>query len=335
MEKENKSDGISRRNVLRSCATGAGVGISGLSGNAIAKRGANGSELKEFERTAEVQSILEELGLNRIPRRGTAETTELDGESFTLKTVQIDLGYGTLLVGSVDDEISAAFTFDSDAQKKAPNKKYDDIPTGVDAWLLGTEDEATFLRTATDEEREAALSAASLDDHESILVYTRSDIEGLHVDVLDPESVGISPDEYDVERVGADSTTDSTDVPTTEFIRYNIIPEETTAASVSPESATFEPEFISSAAKVVAKKIIKSLGFAGLGSLTDNCAVKAVGCVASFSGSIAGCLKCSPACVGSPTGVGAVICVLCVFGVCSHLLSGVSCANAMDCFEGV
>lgn len=332
--KNYKTNRVSRRKVLRNCATGAGIGISGLSSNAIAKRKTETTELRKFERTPEVRSILTELGLRRIPNEETAETTEVEGESFSLRTIQVDLGYGDLLVGSVNGEVSAAFTFDDTTTVSTPSGEYDDIPAGVDAWLLGSEDGATFLRTATDTEREAALSTVSLNDAESTLVYTRSDIDGLRVDVLEPEEAGIDPDEYDAERDKTDSTTDSAEVPTNEFIRYKITPDTNAAGSISPASATYEPEAISGPAKVVAEKIIKTLGFAGLGELTDSCAVKAVGCVASFSGSIGGCLKCSPACLGGPTGVGAVICILCVFGVCSHLLSGISCANAMNCFEG-
>lgn len=327
---------ISRRKLLRNCSAGAGIGIAGLSGNALAAKPAEHKEIKKLEQSPEVRSILAEFGLKKIPNKETAETAEVNGDNFSLKTTKIDFGYGDLLVGDVNGDITTVFSFDETSGKQVPGSKYDDIPSGTEAWIYGSADGTTFLRTATATEREAALSTVSVKDVDSVITYTRSDINTLRVDVTDPEEAGLNPAEYELKSepttMGSVSESNSTDVPTNELIRFEITPGGVDTASFSPESAELQPASISGPARVVAQKVATSLGLGSLGALTDSCEVKAVGCLASFVGSISGCIKCAPACVGSPTGVGLIICILCVFGVCGYLLSAYSCSVAMDCF---
>jgi hypothetical protein len=319
--------------MLRNCSVGTGAGIAGFGGNALAKKPAGKQMVKQLEKAPEVRSILRDLGLKRIPNANSAETMELSAESFYFTATEIDFGFGDLLVGDVNGDISAAFSFADVSSVSTPSGRYDDIPAGSEAWLYGSDSGTTFLRTATDSERAAALDAVSVNDVESVIVYTRSDLTGLRVDVTDPEVAGVDASQYELDRQYDPATVEATDAPTNEFVRFEITPDTAEAQSLSVESAEFQAASISGAARVVAQKVATSLGLASLGALTDSCEVKAIGCLASFVGSIGGCLKCAPACLGSPTGIGAVICVLCVFGVCSYLISGISCANALNCFS--
>ncbi|WP_396613649.1 hypothetical protein ACH9L7_18360 (plasmid) [Haloferax sp. S1W] len=334
MTQKESDKKISRRKLLRNCSAGAGIGIAGLSGNALAAKPTEHKEIKKIEQSPEVRSILSDLGLNKIPNKHTAETAEINGDKLSLKTTKVDFGYGQLLVGDLNGDITTVFSLDETSQKQVPGDKYDNIPSGTEAWIYGSADGTTFLRTTTDTEREAALSTVSVKDVDSVITYIRSDINTLRVDVTDPEEAGLDPTEYEIKNepttMGPESS--STNVPTNEFIRFEITLGGVDTASFSPESTELQPASISGPARVVAQKVATSLGFASLGALTDSCEVKAAGCLASFIGSISGCIKCAPACVGSPTGIGIPICILCVFGVCGYLLSAYSCTVAMDCF---
>lgn len=150
-------------------------------------------------------------------------------------------------------------------------------------------------------------------------MYTRSDLDGFRVDALGPEEDQQGPGELD---------TDSE----SEFVRYEV-PTTDGGPSVAVESAEIEPERISQPVRAIAERAATTAGFTGINHFRDHCGWAIGGCVSSFAGSISGCMRCAPACLGSPTGVGLAICFLCVFGVCGHLISGLSCANAARCIE--
>lgn len=331
MADRNRRRSVSRRTVLRRTAAGASAGFAGVSSPVAARRDSKPDELRRLERTPEVGAILEELGYGSIPRKGTAETTSITADDLTLLVTEIDFGYGYLRIGRLNGETSAAFSFETDGESGDSGgerpyvgggppmpEKYRSVPTDSDAWLVGSETGATFVRTATGRERRTILESIPASDTESTLVYTRSDIDGFRVDVLDD---GDDP-----------SVTDGDDG----FRRYTVPTTEATAVSsmsagFAVETSAVEVEWISRPARRVAREVAEQLGWASLQAVVDHCGIPVGSCVSGALGSISGCMRCAPACVGSPTGVGAVVCFLCVFGVCSHLLTGISCTNAVDC----
>ncbi|WP_137289733.1 hypothetical protein [Natronorubrum halophilum] len=337
---------LSRRNILKQASVGA-AGIAGLSQPAFARRETSVDHVKRLESEAPVRSILRELGLSEIPHKDTAQTTELEGP-VDLAVTEIDFEYGVLQIGTVNDETTASFRFvgggetpDRQAASGQAGKsrersrkgtqysvpeKYGELPAEADAWLLGSDTEAVFLRTATSHERQKILSDLPVNDTETTLVYTRSDIDGFRVDVVNHRE-----DYHGVSK--RDAAADSDDKG---ILRYTVPTTgggSTTAstAGFAVASTQVEPQFISNPAKTVAKEIAKQLGFASLDAVSDHCGWAIGSCATGTLGSISGCAKCAPACLGSVSGVGAVICFLCVFGVCSHLLTGISCSQALDC----
>lgn len=350
---DSNSDRVSRRDILKKTSIGATAGIAGVSQPVFAERNPDRDRLDGFESDPKVRSVLAELELDGIPRSATARTKEIEGP-VNLAVTSIELEYGTLQIGELNGEMSATLLFGNTdptdgkgktdqsgkgrkhGRRSHPNRtlpdQYSEIPAESDAWILGSRDGATFLRTATSEERRTILSQLPVADTETTLVYTRSDIDGFRVDVTNYRE-----DHDDVADLDLDTGSTAEDetgmirytVPTTKSVSVTALSMEATVAS-----RQIQPQFISNPAKTVAKEIAQQLGFASLDAISDHCGWAIGSCVTGTLGSISGCAKCAPACLGSVSGVGAVICFLCVFGVCSHLLTGVSCAQAMDCVEG-
>lgn len=327
-EKNNPEEQVNRRAVLKS-GVGAGLGAAGLSQSAIAIREPTSDELEWVRSHPRVQSILNELGHSGLPQGVTAETKEVDTTEFDMKAVSLDFGYGTLQVGRVGDEVSAMFLFEDDGNARRitlpvvgigrprPPKEYQNIPEGADAWLLGAEDDAVFLRTATPAERRSILDALPGQDIGDTQMYTRSDLNGFQVDEFND---------------GNDDV----------VARYRVTPVTGTMTGVEPASTEYDlsaveveqlatPEFISRWGKAAAEELAKDLGFSSLQAVTDSCGPEIAECVVTIVGKITGCFRCGPPCAGSPSGVGAVVCFLCVFGFCSQLLSAVPCAAAAEC----
>lgn len=338
---DNNGDGINRRSVLKN-SIGAGLGAAGLVQPAIATRETTSDEIDWARSQPQVQLILDELGYDSFPEQATAETKELDTDKFDMKLVSIDLGYGKLNVGKVGDKTDASFYFNEDAAsggvtlpaigveppgstETAPRQKYQNLPQGADAWLLASEDETTFLRTATQTERQNVLTAIPGENHDETMVYTRSDLDGFQVDVFN-----------------SDDEPETASMNNPEVSRYRVTPKTGAMSAAQPATSEFvfnnaeveqlaSPEFISRWGKEAAKELAQDLGFSTLDAILDSCGPDVAECVATMGSKIIGCTRCAPPCAGSPSGVGAVVCFLCVFGFCSQLLSAVPCANAAAC----
>lgn len=338
MNEDGSGENLSRRNVLKKGALGTSIGITGLSQPVFAKEDTDDDELTRIERSAEVQSVLAELGYEKIPHRETAETKSFQG-SVTMSLTEVDFGFGTLKVGEFSGETSASFAFtaDSDSESRSRSRdgsedkldgspipdEYSEIPSGTDAWLIGSESEAVFVRTGTDAERDAVLSNAPAKDIETTLVYTRSDTDGFYVDILDPEEALQLPENADVER-------QSIDTDDREFLRYKV-PVTSGAGSVAVQSGEVQTQAISAPAKEIAKEALQTVAFESLEEVEDGCGAASLDCALGVLLDIPSCMRCAPACTAGMGISGGVICLLCVFGICSWLLTGMDCAEAVDC----
>ena len=319
-KKKKKASSISRRSILRKSAAGAGLSVAGLAQPVFAQEDTDEDELGRLEALPEVQSILRELGLNEIPNGKSAKTTEVEG-STDVAVTEVELDYGTLQIGEFDGETNAAFTFDAENSSNTP-EELSGVPSEADAWLIGSETGAVFVRTATEGERDAILSSVPAEDTETTLVYTRSDIDGFHVDVLDP----IDDHETPVE-AGVTTEKERTD---SEFVRYEVSAADEDSSMVL-SSTEIEPETISGPAREVARQAAIRLGFESVDHATDTCGVPMTSCALGILTDIPSCLRCAPACTAGMGISGGAICFLCVFGVCSWMLTGRDCINAVRC----
>ncbi|SEL33539.1 hypothetical protein [Haloferax larsenii] len=323
---------FSRRSILKG-TVGAGIGTAGFSSEVFAKKPPNQKVFNKVRKSNKVQSILDELGEKNLQYED-AETTELSGDSLSLKRVEFDLGYGSLFVGLVNEnQVDTAFKFDQESDRTAPNSEYSDVPKSTSAWLYAKKDNVVFYRTATSEEKKAALSRIEKANEDNAIVYLMSDSTNVYVEIPNPSEESISTDEINYSQ---DSDIDALNDPsqqTQKIVRYTI---ETTQedGTFSPASATIQPSgVVDKAAREIAETVIKEAGFASLDELTDTCADETIACAVGIAGQVSGCLRCAPVCTTSITPVTGALCVLCLYGVCSWILTGASCIGAVDCFS--
>jgi len=323
---------FSRRNILKG-TVGAGIGTVGFSSEVFAKKPTDQEVFNKVRKSNKVQSILNELGEKNLRYEG-AETTELRGDSLSLKRVEFNLEYGSLLVGIVNgNQVDTAFEFNQESGRTAPNSEYSDIPKNTSAWLYANDDEVIFYRTATTKEKEAALSRIEKADDDNAIVYLMSGSANIYVEVPNPSEENINTDDINYSQDSDIDAHKDPDRQTHEIVRYTI---ETTQ-----EDATFSPAsgmvlasgVIDDAAREIVETVIQEAGFAGLDVLTDTCADESIACALGIAGQVSGCLKCAPICATSITPVTGALCVLCLFGVCSWLLTGATCLGAVDCYS--
>lgn len=341
-EKAGDGDGMSRRGVLKQGAAGASLGIAGFAQPVLAKRETEARRLAEIERRPAVQDLLEELGYEEFPRSADAETMEIEGSDLEFTATTVDFGFGTLKAGTIGETTTAAFEFHASEKrhssrsirKHAAPSAYDSIPEGTDAWLLEGEDEPTFLRTATDEERGAVLDVVPASDSESTLVYTKSDIEGFHVDVLDPDDATGPKKPTRTSKSGGAAGVGSA---SHELVRYEV-PTLEGAATIDPAKHEIEAHLISGIAKrlsspagTVAAEAAERAGFETLSAVTESCGPDMLSCALGILLDVPSCMKCAPACTAGMGVSGGAICFLCVFGICSWMLTGLDCVRAVDC----
>lgn len=171
---------------------------------------------------------------------------------------------------------------------------YTDLPTGTEPVLFGTSDGTELRRRATDEERRAVESIVGVENQETV-IYTGDGIDGFRIDIL--------PDGPEADRVR----------------RFEVTPSD--GRSLDTTAETVEP-FVGDNG-VSATDLIPDPGQA-----CDDCCPPCVSCVAS----IGTCARCYFVCAGSPTGVGAVLCVACLKLFC-EVGGTVSCALCVDCLQ--
>lgn len=321
---------ISRRDILKKSAVGAGAGL-GLTKPALAWEAAKPSDLKQLKTSPKVQSILTELGHEKIPQE--AEKAEFTiGESNKYSATRVDLGYGTLMFGNFTGETSAGFEFADENRSQIKSSKYQNIPIGVDAWLLGKTDNAIFMRTATEQERDSILSSIPVDESDEPSIYTGSEISGFYVDVMEiPDGLEDDLQAIDDAQHQSEELEDALEaLEDAQRRRYHIGLEG--KQTIEPMTAT--SRISRSDTKIRVNDIttrgiiddIKDL-FGDVGAVVNDCGNTILGCVATIGASILGCSRCGPICTTAGTGVGAVLCFGCVYLFCDYLLTAIACVG--------
>lgn len=307
---------------------GAGLGTAGGLGSmvqsVVATRTPTDAELDLLEGKQKVQTILSELGLRRIPNRDTAEVRELNSDVSNMAVTTVEFDYGTLQVGRIGDEIHASFSFEN-AAGNAPGQ-YGKMPEGTNASLMmSSPTEVEFIRMATERERSVILSSIPVRDDESVSIHVGTHTGGnFWIDVPDETAVvetaetpGLDDDE--ILRYTVDAGMSSQEIMTNEHQFVDISQSEISVDAVSGP------------AKAIADVVLDVLKVETINELQDSCGDEIAGCVADLVGSLVTCYKCAPACTVGASATAGIICFLCVFGICSQLLTGYSCANAADC----
>ena|GEM_PF-1416127 len=317
---------VNRRTMLK--GAGAGLGTAGGLGSAVqsvvATRTPTDEELDRLEDKQKVQTILSELGLRRIPNRDTAEVRELNSDGADMAVTTVEFDYGTLQVGRIGDGVHASFTFEN-AAGNAP-RQYGEMPPEASASLmLSSPTEVEFTRMATERERSAILSSIPVRDDESVLTYVGTHTDGdFWVDVRDESAITETAetprlDDDEMLQYTVDAGMSSQDIVTDEHQFTDI-----SANDISVDA-------ISGPARAIADVVLDVLKVETIDELQDTCGDEIGGCVADLVGSLATCYKCAPACTVGASATAGIICFLCVFGICSQLLTGYSCGNAADC----
>ena len=169
---------------------------------------------------------------------------------------------------------------------------YEAVPEGTSPVLFGTSEGTLLRRMATERERRAVEDVVGVSGEETI-VYTGTEYDGFRLDVQ-PE-----------------------DPRAEEARRYEVTPAD--GRSLDTTTETLEP-FDDD---LMTHSIIDDPEEA-----CDDCCPPCVSCVASLGT----CGRCYFVCAGSPTGVGAILCVACLKVFCE--ISGVySCGFCIDCLQ--
>ncbi|WP_124190423.1 hypothetical protein [Natrarchaeobius oligotrophus] len=319
-------DVVNRRKVLKKSATSTGIGIIGSSQSVFAARNTKSNEQKQLEKLDEVQLILNELEEEKLPGIEKFETIESNSSDVVL--TKVEFPYGTMRVGKVGNTIEAAFEFsdseNSNIYSSKPPKKYREIP-GEGGWLLSDGDEIVFRRNATRQEQEAALAESSLEEDEVVDVYAESGIAGLKI-----LSVDESGDEFEVKEYIVHSDSDSASIVSTEISSLKDTELIAHSSASSDDLSTNVTHNSVPDPRDIAEEFIES---ESIDDPVYDCGTQLTWCVRSIAVTTSSCARCAPGCLGSPTGVGAAICVICVLATCSHLITGGVCIAAMDCLD--
>lgn len=331
---EDESRQVNRRNVLK--ATGATVtsalAASRLPENVSASETASDDLVEralESDRVAGLASALGELELGR-DRSVEVEITadDLDRPIFRQAVFFVRGGALAFTVahsGRTDakfyfefdrddvpetfrpmvrggDDTAVTWTVEGDGRpsrgRGRPPRRYASVPAGTEAMLIGTDDgDAHFRRLATEGERAllARVDGVSLSEESTVVVG--SDIGGFAV--VDASGDGVSEVQV-TPATGGPSTADT--VTATRPLTGQV---EAASLSTSPSIQNHTDEWYN-----------------------HPC----FGPCAACGGSIGSCITCSPACAGSPTGVGLVACAACLFIMCHGVLVA-TCAACADCFS--
>lgn len=327
-EEHDNDDAFSRRDILRNTA-GAGLAAVGMSQGVFAQKTVEQSQLSKLVQTPEMQSIVQELQLDGVTDTSRAEMRKFTGESIDLTLTDIEFASGDLYVGKLNGDIDASFvfTYHQNGTKRGSHsvpEKYRGIPQESKAALLGTEGGTIFVRTATPSEQSTALSSVPIDTDSTSVesqVYTRSNIEGFYVDVYH------QPTDRDL------TTTDQPRLADIDSERYQVSVRGGSAVAVTESDALadrVEPLDVTyQGSNVRVQGVIDDAA----GAFSD-CGIDIVQCVGGLEASaIFGCSSCAAPCLGSPTGIGAVLCFACVFGTCSQILNAASCGLAVNCLQ--
>ena len=327
-KREPDDSGVDRRTMLKGAGAGLGTvgGFGSVVQSALATRTPTDEELDRLESEPKVQTVLSELGLRRIPNRDTAEVRELDGDGFEIAMTTVEFSYGKLQVGRMGGKLDAAFAFEG-AAGDAPGQ-YGRMPEGVRAWLTASsETDTEFIRTATDRERDRLLAQVPTRDTEHVFAYTGTVTGGdFWIDVLDDDALTAAVDTADRDPgEGVRFIADAASVPS------NLVTQEFTDRALTGVETTVQK---TGAVSEIVQEVLQFLAIESLDAAIDGCGDEMLDCSLSILFQIPSCLKCAPACTAGMGISGGALCFLCVFGICSWMLTGYSCINAVDCLTG-
>ncbi|NGM70017.1 hypothetical protein G6M89_13550 [Natronolimnobius sp. AArcel1] len=338
MSSDDNPRQVNRRSVLRSTsvgvvgATAGGAALSSLLGTVSAEEPTQ-SDRERLEDVEEIQEILVELGVERLPGPGRIEKRQIkdDGEitdgELLLWKVEIRQ-YGTLLVTENGDDIGSVFMFDPELSK---------APSGyaaaeeANASLGPTGSDLTFSRNATDQEEKAIVSAIGDEDIDGIQATASTSIDGFYVSAgpEDPDDDDVTTSEYVVE------VDDSFDVATETLSEIDRLGEGDLAELLSVREADFHiaaiPDPRDIVVDIIRDWIVTSLASESLDYLGVECNTTCPDCVMYIIDVATTCRSCLPACSSGASGVGAIVCVACFYAFCNDSLAQADCLACLAC----
>lgn len=291
---DNSDLEIERRKVMKTIGGGIGISTVGLTQSTAAARSkdVDRAEISRIESSEKVQQLLDDVGGVALPV-GRATQTVLGEESHVTVT-EIENKYGSLVYIEPDNNEPEAMFFLSEEGPRPRN--YSDLPDETSPTLFATDDGSEFRRHATDAEH-AKLASVVDEQQEDTTAFTGSDIDGFYVDVRRSGS--------------AQSLVENEE----QTLRYHVRLDH---ASTSTASDDIRATSVSTAWTPSLPSIPDEA--------VEECAPDCTSCIAS----VGSCSRCALVCAGSPTGIGAVKCAVCIKIACS-LGGGVSCAACSGC----
>lgn len=285
---------IDRRKVMKTIGGSLGIGAVGLAQSTAASQSADvdRAEISRIESSEKVQRLLDDVGGVALPV-GRATQTVLGEESHVTVT-ELENKYGEVVyIEPSDNEPEAMFFLSEEGPRP---QKYSDIPDETSPTLFATDSGTALRRHATDAEH-AELASIVDERQEDTTAFTGSDVDGFYVDVRASDSVQCLGENEE------------------QTLRYHVQPDHASTATAANDIQTAS---------------VSTSWTPSLPSIPDEaveeCAADCTSCISS----IGGCSRCALVCAGSPTGIGAVKCAVCIKIACS-LGGGVSCAACSGC----
>lgn len=316
MSKDNTdSNKVSRRSLLRKTA-GAGIGVAALPQTVAAWEPASTEEVTRLSNSPEIQSILDALNQSNLPNTGETRKQQINGHG-EVKTTRVKFDYGTLRFGELGNERNATFRFNNIGHPDVPSK-YKDVPEGTDPILIANKDDVSLNREATEQEKDAALTAIP-EVPEQNSVYTESGLNGFYVDAVN-------------------NITDSEEFQLTEYlVRFQnskVYPAVNGSNNQLDRgrnlSSSVEFEQMGIASKLIGD-YVKGVIASNVGDELHECGSSCAGCADAIISLALDCRLCGPVCTSASTGVGAVICAACVYQFCNNIGGMIDCADCIAC----
>jgi len=200
-------DGVNRREFLGTASAVSGFALTGKV-KATRQDVTQLDELLQSDKVSFIRSELSNLSLQ--PEQATQVDLSAEGDSFFSMT-HVPANAGTLSIGKIEgtDYLEVQFKFDQydpeyraelerQAEQQGTTTAAHTWPKDTDAFLVGTEDQAVFFRTTSEEEHQSLAEVCGVDSEE-LISYTHGNLSGYRV----------------VKTSGDDETTDVMDVDAT------------------------------------------------------------------------------------------------------------------------
>ena len=286
---------MKRRDVIKSIGTGAGVAMTGIS---VSK--ASAKEVNEFKRT----DIFEQI------RAEVEDIRTSDENRFIIKDTEVikaDTQYGTLMYITHEGESEAILHLSGGSEMPT---KYSSLPANTEPTLFAMEDKVVVRRLGTDFE------------HEWILNFIHKNIESIkkeysqELDSIQQDDVaviaGTDIDGYEVD-INLTGTTSDTDEQE-KGIRLHVNADEAGFNEPVRDSTTSKRlSHTVQPSEIEVEWIPSPPSLPSIPDGAKECAPECVSCIQS----IGSCYACALPCAGSPTGIGAVKCAVCIHIACT------------------